>query len=188
MSRSFVRTLVIAVVCMAVALLAGTTLAAARGNNPIMWATSRPGPAISQNGPNASSPISTPPNGPNAAQDADGNGAADAEAPGSEGSEVGEQNANEAGEQEIAGSVASIDTNNSMFTLNTATGMVVVAVTSQTEFGDGLTALSGLHQGMNVQVDAVSQGTGHALAYKVNGTPENGASEGSDASGPESNQ
>ncbi|MGZ3674125.1 MAG: DUF5666 domain-containing protein [Ktedonobacterales bacterium] len=198
MSRSIARIMVIAIVCMSVALLAGKTLAAARGDSPV-WTTSGPGAATPQSGPDAGSPTSTPPNGQigqnagsptntsqngsNAPQDADGNEAA--EAPGSEGSEAGEQNANEVGEQEMAGSVASINTDNSTFTLNTAAGAVVVDITNQTEFEDGLTGLSSLHQGMNVQVDGVPQAAGHALADKVKGPSDTGASENSNDSNPE---
>lgn len=190
MSRSIVRIMVIAIVCLSVALLAGKTMAAARGDSPV-WTSSGPGAAGSQSGPDAGSPTTTPPNGQigqdpgsstttppngqNATQNAEGNEAA--EAPGSEGPEAGEQNANEAGEQEMAGSIASINADGSSFTLKTSAGTVAIAVTNQTEFDDGLTGMSSLHQGMYVQVDAIAQAGGHTLADKVKASSDNGAPE-----------
>ncbi|HEX8036961.1 MAG TPA: DUF5666 domain-containing protein [Ktedonobacterales bacterium] len=214
MSRSIARIMVIAIVCLSVALLAGKTMAAARGDSPV-WTTSGPGAATSQSGPdagsptstppngqigqnadnptntppngqngqNAGSPTNTPPNGQNATQDVEQNEAT--EAPGSEGSEAGEQNANEAGEQEMVGSVASINADGSAFTLKTATGAVVIDVTNQTEFEDGLMGVSSLHQGMNVRVDGAPQAGGHVLADKVKAPSDNGAPEQSNDSGQE---
>jgi Domain of unknown function (DUF5666) len=198
MSRSIARIMVIAIVCLSVALLAGKTMAAARGDSPV-WTTSGPGAATSQSGQNAGSPTSTPPNGQigqnagsptntppngqNATQDAEQNEAT--EAPGSEGSEAGEQNANEAGEQEMVGSVASINADGSAFTLKTATSTVVIDVTNQTEFEDGLMGVSSLHQGMNVRVDGAPQAGGHVLADKVKAPSDNGTPEQSNDSGQE---
>lgn len=192
MSRSFARILVIAIVCMSVALLAGKTLAAARGDSPV-WTTSGPGatstppsgPDTSSpsstpaSGPDASSPSSMPANGSSAAPGASGNGPAGVEAPGSEAPDASEPNANEAGEQEIVGSVASINADKSTFTLNTSRGSIEFAITNLTEFDDGLTGLSSLSKGMSVQVDSVSQSAGHLVATKVKGPSDNGAPENS---------
>lgn len=192
MSRSIVRTLLIAITCMSVAVLVGVAVAAARGNTSVTWASSAPVPMVPrmvpQDGPVAGSPTSTPANDSNATQDADGNGVADADAPGSEGSEAGDQNANDVNEQKLAGSVTNIDTSNSTFTLNTATGEVVFTVTSQTQFEDGLTSLSSLQQGMSVRVDGIPQASGQAVAVDVKGPSDGDASENSDASSSESSK
>lgn len=192
MSRSIVRTLLIAITCMSVAVLVGVAVAAARGNTSVTWASSAPVPMVPrmvpQDGPVTGSPTSTPANDSNAAQDADGNGVANAETPGSEGSEAGEQNANDVNEQKLAGSVTNIDTSNSTFTLNTATGEVVFTVTSQTQFEDGLTSLSSLQQGMSVRVDGIPQASGQAVAVDVKGPSDGDASENSDASSSESSK
>lgn len=192
MSRSFARILVIAIVCMSVALLAGKTLAAARGDSPV-WTTSGPGATSTPpSGPDTSSPSSTPSSGPDAsspssmpangssaapgmAPGASGNGPAGVEAPGSEAPDASEPNANEAGEQEIVGSVASINADKSTFTLNTSRGSIEFAITNLTEFDDGLTGLSSLSKGMSVQVDSVSQSAGHLVATKVKGPSDNGS-------------
>ncbi len=192
MSRSIVRILVIAITCMAVAVLVGVAVAAARGNTGVTWASSAPVPMVPrmvpQDGPISGSPTSTPANNSNVAQDADGNGVADADAPGSEGSEAGDQNANDVNEQKLAGSITNIDTGNSTFTLNTATGEVVFTVTSQTQFEDGLTSLSSLQQGMNVRVDCIPQASGQAVAVDVKGPSDGDASGNSDASNSESSK
>lgn len=202
MSRSIVRTLVIAVSCMVVALLAGTALAAARGNNVVAWAASAPtagtpqvapilhqvAPASRQSGPDAASPASTPTNSSYVDQETAGNGVADTDPASSEGSAVEPQNANEVGDQEMTGTISAINTDGSRFTLSTATGAVVFAVTSQTQFEDGLTALSSLHQGMNVRIDGVPQVAGYVLAIDVKGSADAIAADNSDASSPESGQ
>ncbi len=192
MSRLIVRTLLIAVTSMAVAVLIGVALASAKGNTSVTWASSAPIPMVPrmvpQDGPATGNPTSTPANNSSAAQDADGNGVADADAPGSESSDAAEQNANDVNEQKLAGSVTNIDTGNSTFTLNTATGAVVYTVTSQTQFEDGLTSLSSLQQGMNVRVDGIPQASGQAVAVDVKGPSDGDASENNDASSSESSK
>lgn len=87
-------------------------------------------------------------------------------------------------DQELSGTVASVDSANSMFILTTASGAVTVQVSSATQYDDGLSALGSLQSGMNVTVDAAAQASGQALATEVKGPSD--ATDAADSSAPDS--
>lgn len=177
MSRSIARIIVIAAACLMVVALGGAALASARGNALAAQLDSGPGSMLSQTMPNPASAANASTN-TSASQDNDGDNDNDATSSGAEGADAGQQNLDQEQEQEVSGTVAGIDAANSTFTVTTASGVVTFVVTRETEFEDGLNALSSLRQGMSVTVDGVRQASGSLLTVDVKG--------GSDSSTPES--
>lgn len=187
MSRSIARIVVMVAACLIVVALGGAAFAAARGNAFAARRDGGPGPILSQTVPNPASAATAATN-TSASQDNDGDNDNSAASSGAEGSDAGDQNLDHEQEQELAGTVASIDTANSAFTVTTASGTVTCVVTGETEFGDGVSALSSLQQGMSVKVDGVRQASGSLLAVDVKGASDSNAPENGDASGSGGNQ
>ena len=184
MFRVLARMLMIVVACLALVAVAGIARAAT-GANPLAWMASDSGTGAPQIGLAATSPnggpADAPSGGPSATNDGDGDTTSSAESAAEDAQDTQDsaQSSDQAQEQELSGVVASVDAANSAFTLTTASGPVTVAVSSATQYDDGLSALSSLQSGMTVTVDGTAQTPGQTLASEVKGSNDasaNGAS------------
>lgn len=200
MFRSVARIVLFAalIACAAALSYAGMRRIVSTRANPVAWVmSSMSGPAATptdsgaQSGPSmvmspADPSQTTSVAAPSAAQDNDGD--ADGSASSAEGpqdtDQADAQSSDPAQEHEMYGVVASVDAASSTFVLTTATGPVTVAVTNTTEYGDGLSALASLRQGMHITVDAQPPANGQALASSVKGPSDAGAPDSADPSGP----
>jgi Domain of unknown function (DUF5666) len=122
--------------------------------------------------PSASGSISAPSSDSQSPNTAGSVSAPSGTQPADEPGEAQDPSQDAAQENDLTGSVASVDTANSLLKLTTAQGTVTVQVTGQTLYEDGVASLASLQNGASVSVEGTPQANGQIVAAEIHGTTD----------------